>query len=103
MKKLEQYFILFCLVVFLFLIMKNSALVIDCVTSSMILCFKNLIPTLLPMFLISDLLIQYGFVEILGRLFKNVMVFLFGTSCYGAFVFLLSILSGCPSNAKYIA
>lgn len=102
MKKLEQYFILFCLLVFLFLILNHSAIIMNCVTSSMILCFKNLIPSLLPMFLISDLLIQYGLVEIVGRFFEKPMAFLFGTGQYGAFVFLLSILSGCPGNAKYI-
>ncbi|MBQ3021113.1 MAG: hypothetical protein IJD92_02670 [Bacilli bacterium] len=54
------------------------------------------------MFIISSLIIEskliYNLCNILGKTFSKI----FKTSKYGIFVFLLSLISGSPSNAKYI-
>ena len=63
---------------------------------------NNIIPALFPVFIISDLLINYGFVELISEVFKPLMYFLFRSSKSSSFVFIMSIISGIPSNAKYI-
>ena len=57
-------------------------------------------PTLFPFFIISDLLINYGFVEIASKLFTPLMKF-FKIKKECACIFVLSLFSGFPSNSKY--
>ncbi len=75
------------------------------VMSSVIFSFQiwknNIFPSLFPFFLLSELLIQYGFVEFLGELLKPLMNRVFRISNHTAFIFVMSIISGFPSNAKY--
>ena len=75
------------------------------VMSSVIFSFQiwknNIFPSLFPFFLLSELLIQYGFVEFLGELLKPLMNRVFRISNRTAFIFVMSIISGFPSNAKY--
>ena len=62
---------------------------------------NNIFPSIFPIFIISSLLINYGFVSISGYLFKPLM-FLFGINPNVSFAFIMSILSGFPSSSKYI-
>ena len=63
---------------------------------------NNIFPSLFPFFVLSELLINYGFVELLGELFKPIMNHLFKVKGVCAFIFIMSIISGIPANAKYI-
>ena len=54
------------------------------------------------MFVISNLLIVIGIPEFLGNLFSKVMTKLFNVKGIGSFVFFMSMISGYPSNAKYV-
>ena len=74
----------------------------NCVLYSFDIWKNNIIPALFPVFIISDLLINYGFVELISEVFKPLMYFLFRSSKSSSFVFIMSIISGIPSNAKYI-
>ena len=62
---------------------------------------NNIFPSILPFFIISSLLINYGFVELASILFKPLMR-LFGINSNVSFIFIMSILSGFPSSSKYI-
>lgn len=57
-------------------------------------------PSLFPFFIISDLLIALRIPENIAMLFTPIAKFLFNTSGYGAYVFIMSIFSGYPSGAK---
>lgn len=61
-----------------------------------------LFPSIFPFFLLSDLLINYNFQEILNKLFSKLNNFLFHTSNSSNFVIVMSLLSGFPSGSKYI-
>lgn len=63
---------------------------------------ENLFPFLFPMFIISDLLINYGFVAFLSELTKNICNKWLKVSRYSSYVFILGLLTGFPSSAKYI-
>ncbi|WP_347550478.1 sporulation integral membrane protein YlbJ [Pseudalkalibacillus hwajinpoensis] len=60
-------------------------------------------PSLLPFFIISELLIAIGVVRFIGILLEPLMRPLFRVPGSGAFVFAMGIASGFPAGAKYTA
>lgn len=62
--------------------------------------FNIVLPSLLPFFIISELLIEIGFVNILGNTLKPIVGPLFKVSGESAFPFAMSIISGYPVGAK---
>lgn len=84
-----------------FFILTEYKAVMEAVLFSFQIWKNNIFPSLFPFFLLSELLIQYGFVEFLGELLKPVMNRIFRISNQAAFIFVMSIISGFPSNAKY--
>lgn len=98
MKK-TVYFILFSATIFL--ILTNSYEIIESIRFSFSLCINNLFPSLIPFMLLSNILINYNFINDLSDIFDKLMkLFKVNKNC--SFAFVMSILSGAPSNAKYI-
>ena len=60
----------------------------------------NLFPSLFPFFIISNLLLQYGFVEKISILFKYIMPTVFHLPKEASFPLIISLFSGFPSGAK---
>ena len=83
-------------------ILKNSKIVLDSVRFSFDIWQNNIFPSLFPFFIIGNILISLGFPEIIGELLKNITYKLFKINKNGAFIIILSMLSGFPSSAKYI-
>lgn len=75
--------------------------VMDTVIFSFDIWKNNIVPSLFPFFILSEFLIQFGFVEWISKFFSPIMNKLFKTSGKTAFIFIMSLLSGFPSNAKY--
>ena len=67
------------------------------------LCQTVIIPSLFPFFVCSKLLIQLGFVAILGKKCGFIMRPLFNVPGNGAFAFCVGILSGYPVGAKAVS
>lgn len=86
----------------LFEMLFNSSLIINSVSFSFSLCINNLFPSLFPFMILANILMEYGFVEICSEFLKPIMNKIFKVHENGAFVLVLSIISGSPSNAKYI-
>lgn len=63
---------------------------------------NNIFPSLFPFFVLSHILINYGFIEFVGELFKPIMNKVFKLRGVTAFVFIMGLLSGFPSSAKYV-
>ena len=83
--------ILLLLSILVYLILAPSN-VIESVNFSISIWKDNLFPTLFPFFIISDLLINYGFVEIASKLFTPLMKF-FKIKKECACIFVLSLFS----------
>lgn len=60
------------------------------------------VPSLLPFFVINDMLMSFKVPENIAKLFSPIIKRLFNTSGYGAYVFIMSIFSGYPSGAKIV-
>lgn len=102
MKKYLNSFLILLITVFLTVeVILNSEAVIDSARFSFTIWKDNIFPTLFPFFVASNLLIKYGFVELIGELFKPIMNKVFKLKGECSFVLILSLLSGFPSSAKY--
>lgn len=90
------------IILFLILIFLKKDLMYTTIYSTTLIWFKNIVPNLLPMFIITSLIVSSNLIinicNLLGKPFSKV----FKTSKYGMFVFTLSLFTGSPSNAKYI-
>lgn len=60
-------------------------------------------PSLLPFFIVSELLISFGIVQFLGVLFEPLMRPLFNVPGSASFAWILGMVSGFPSGAKITA
>ncbi|MBR5517398.1 MAG: hypothetical protein IKV86_00050 [Clostridia bacterium] len=66
------------------------------------LCIEVIIPSLLPFFICSKILLKSGFAESISKPFSFLMRPLFNVPACGAFAFVIGILSGCPVGAKTV-
>ena len=102
MKKiLTSILIMFLLIFCAFEILSESNTIMNTVSYSFDIWINNIFPSLFPFFVLSEILIQYGFVELVSELFKPIFTKLFKINSNAAFVFIMSMISGFPSNAKY--
>lgn len=102
-KNLYNFIILSFLVLILISILSNPKEIIEAGTFSLEIWKKNIFPSLFPFFILADLLINYGFVKIIGTLLKKPVESLFHLRSVCAFVLVMSLISGFPSSAKYIS
>jgi len=102
MKKIcTSIFILFLLLFIAFEILTESKTIMDSVIFSFQIWQNNIFPSLFPFFVLSEILIYYGFVEFISELFRPLMAKIFCMNGAASFVFFMSLVSGFPSNAKY--
>lgn len=102
MKKTNWSFLIICLLsVITILLITYSKDVIESVAFSISIWKENLFPSLFPFFVVSNLLIEYGFIELLGKYLGGLMPILFGLPKEASFILFISMISGFPSSAKY--
>lgn len=101
MKKILNFLIIIILLWIVTQIFLLSNEVMDTVIFSFDIWKNNVFPSLFPFFILSEFLIQFGFVEWISKFFSPIMNKFFKTSGKTAFIFIMSLLSGFPSNAKY--
>lgn len=94
--------IIFLLVIFTALIgiITNPKISLNSAASGVTVWFNIILPSLLPFFIISEILIGLGFVDFIGKLLQPLMKPLFNVPGEGAFPLTMSILSGYPVGAK---
>lgn len=99
-KKLFDVIIIFmCLFLLLNVIVKKY-LVFESISYALNLWVNNLIPTLFPFFIISDILINYNFTNYIPNFFRKICKYLLNISDNMITILFLSMISGFPSNAR---
>lgn len=98
-RKSDIFIILLSLFTLIF-ILTNNKITIESVNFSISLWKDNLFPTLFPFFIISNILIDYNFPRIIGKIFKKPFTRLFKLNEECSFVLINSLISGTPSGAK---
>lgn len=99
-KTINTLMICLLLTIVIFMITRSNK-VIESVTFSISIWKDNLFPTLFPFFIVSSLLMHYGFVDIIGNFLSYPMQKLFHLPGCCGFVLASSLFSGFPSGAKY--
>lgn len=100
MKKLISFIVILILLFFGVQILILSNDIMDTIRTAINIWVNNIFPSLFPFFVLSNFLIQYGFVEFLSELLKPITKFL-KLSPSSSFIIVMSLISGFPSNAKY--
>lgn len=70
--------------------------------NALLICANVLVPSLLPFFIFSGILIRLGFANLVSRPMSHIMRPLFGVSGAGAVCFVLGIVSGYPMGASCV-
>ena len=101
-KNIISILIISVLIFITFQILISSSSILETVGFSFNIWKTSIFPSLFPFFVISEILINYGFVEFIGELGKPIMYKLFKTKGESAYVFIMGMISGFPSSAKYV-
>ena len=90
-------FLLFtiCLIIF-----SNSN--IQAVKNSLSIWFNNVVPSLLPFFMATELLNHTNIPKLIGNLFNKIMRPLFNVPGIGAYALFMGVISGYPVGAKIV-
>lgn len=86
----------------IFIILYNSYEIMESIRFSFSLCINNLFPSLIPFMLLSNILINYNFISDLSDILKNITTKFFKVNKNCSFALIMSMISGTPSNAKYL-
>ena len=85
-----------------FQLLTSSNIIFETVSFSFEIWKTSIFPSIFPFFVISEILINYGFIELVAEIFKPLMNKLFKTKGTSAYVFIMGMVSGFPSSAKYV-
>ncbi len=95
---LPLLFVIFtiCLIVF-----SNSNL--SAAKNGLILWANNILPSLFPFFVATNLLMNTKFIDFLGKCFNKIMKPIFNVPGEGSFALIMGIISGYPVGAKIVS
>lgn len=100
-KRNISFIMMLCLLIVL--IVKYPQISINSAKDGINLWIFVILPSMLPFFIINDLLISLRVPENISKLFTPFARVIFNTSGYGAYAFIMSIFSGYPTGAKIVA
>ena len=90
------------IIVILVLIFIKRPEVISSIVNGTNLWQTSILPSIFPIMIISDFILSTNLINIISNLIGPIFTKFFKISKYSAYVFIMSIFSGCPTNAKYI-
>ena len=99
MKKILS-FTIFLLIIYI--ILSNSSYIIENIRFSFNICINNLFPALIPFMILSNILIKYNFINDISEILSIIMTKVFKVSKYCGYALIMSMISGTPSNSKYL-
>ena len=102
MKKYSNLIIIILSFITLILIILNKTLISKTIITSFNIWFNNLVPSMFPMFILSDILINYNFTLYIPNKITNIISKILNISKNAVLIVLLSMVSGFPTNAVNI-
>lgn len=99
MKKYSNLIIVILSFITLVLIFLNKSLISKTIITSFDIWFNTLVPSMFPMFILSDILISYNFTEYIPKRIVNFISKIFNISKNAVLIVFLSMISGFPTNA----
>lgn len=98
--KISNIFIIVLSFLILFMLISRNHLIYSSIHYGLDIWVNNLIPTLFPFFIISDILINYNIVEYIPNFIKDIFKKIFNITDNMLIILLFSMISGFPSNAR---
>lgn len=102
MKKYSNQIIVITTFIILIFILFNRDIVSNTVISSFYIWFNTLVPSMFPMFVTSEILINANFVLYIPRFITNFFMRIFNVSKEAVLTILISLIAGFPNNALAI-
>lgn len=99
MKKYSNLIVIILSFTTLILILINKSIISKTIITSLSIWFNTLVPSMFPMFILSDILINYNFTEYIPQKIVNIISKIFNISPSAVLILLLSMISGFPTNA----
>ena len=99
-KKIINLIIVFCSISILIEVLLNKVLIYNSINYSLKLWVNNIIPSLFPFFVFSDILLNYNVTQYIPKSIKKAFKAMFNISDHLVTIFILSMISGFPSNAR---
>lgn len=99
-QKIFNGLIILAFLVLFFEVLFNKVLIFDTISYSLDIWVNNLIPSMFPFFIISDVLINYQITNYIPKFIKKSFGKIFNVSEQVISIFFLSLFSGFPSNAR---
>jgi len=97
--KIHSFTITIIFLLLISIILTNNSNIIQSIIDATELWSTRILPSLFPMFVISDILSYYGLATFLSKLLTPLTKKIFNVSGISSYIFIMSLLSGCPSNA----
>ena len=88
--------------IILILILFNKEIVSNTIITSFYIWFNTLVPSMLPTFILSDILINYNFISFIPDKITNIISKIFNISKEAVLVLFISLIAGFPSNGTAI-
>lgn len=99
MKKYSNLIVVILSFITLVLIIINKSLISKTIIISFGIWFNTLVPSMFPMFVLSNILIKYNFTEYIPKRIINFFSKILNVSKNAVLIIFLSIISGFPANA----
>ena len=99
-KKIFNMFVIGMCIFILFILLTKKSLVYNSIFYSLNIWVMNLIPSLFPFFIISDILINFNITLYIPKFLKQVCKSLFNITDNMLTILLLSLIAGFPSGAR---
>lgn len=87
---------------FMFLLFQNNTTFKNCILNGSILFFESVFPSLFPMFIINDILMNYNFFTLFNKFFGYPLKKIFHTSSSANYCLIMSLFSGTPTNGYIV-
>lgn len=87
---------------FMFLLFQNNITFKNCILNGSILFFESVFPSLFPMFIINDILMNYNFFTLFNKFFGHPLKKIFHTSSSANYCLIMSLFSGTPTNGYIV-
>lgn len=90
------------IVLLIILIIIKRPIITNSIIDAINIWITNIFPALFPILILSDLIVSTDLIKTITNVIGPIFSKIFKVSKYSSYVFVMSSLSGCPSNAKYI-
>ena len=103
LEKIKKNLISIICLLFIFFLVIYSKENIIAVKAGLELWINNVIPSLFPFFIATEILCKTNIINILGKLLEKPISFLFNVPGESSFALIMGIISGYPSGAKIVS